>query len=140
MPSLRSFILFALTACIAACKTSDLQTSNDDGVNAVQFQDLVVPDGMTLYERFHESHSREEANWRFAHYIYTGQPKIDEVAGHLLLRMPQHSWTMVSDERPDESTRRLKFSRGRYTADYCITRQHGVTEMVIDYTTKIESS
>lgn len=139
MPSLRHFLLCALTACIAACKSTEVELSNDHGVTAVQFQDLVVPDGMKMLDRYHESHSREEAGWRYGHYVYSGQPKLDDVAGHLLLRMPQHSWVVASDERPDDSTRRLRFTRGRYVAEYTITREHGSTVMVIDYKTQIES-
>ena len=134
----RPFLLLSILLASPACKTAEQEAAVDHGVSAVQFQDLVVPDGMKLVDRYHESHSREEAGWRFGHYVYTGPPQVDDACSHLLLRMPQHSWRVVGDDHPDAATRKLTFARGRYVADYTIHRQDGLTEMVIDYRTEIE--
>src|SRR5258706_279147 len=83
---------------------------------------------MNLLDRYHESHSREEAGWRFGHYEYSGPTQVDEASAHLRLRMPQHSWRLVADEHPDPATCKLSFSRGRYLADYTIRRLEGLTE------------
>lgn len=122
---------------LAACRSPDAKES-ETGVAAVQFADMVVPDGLLLRDRYHESYSREEAGWRFGHFVYTGQPRVDEACAHLLLRMPQHLWKLEADEQPDETSRKLRFSRGRYVADYLLSRQDGLTQMVVEYRTEIE--
>jgi hypothetical protein len=132
-------IRLALLGLFAACATPDGSPGDDFGVTAVQFQDIVVPDGMTLLNRRNESHSREEPGWRYGHFEYTGQPRVDDACAHVLLRMPQHSWRLVADEQPDEATRRLQFVRGRYVAEYTLERRQGLTRMVIDYRTDIEA-
>ena len=58
---------------------------------------------------------------------------------HLLLRMPQHLWKLAADETPADGSRKLRFERGRYVANYTLQRIDGVTHMVIDYDTNIES-
>ena len=138
IPSCASVALLGLLV-LGACATSEGENSGDRGVSAVQFQDVVVPDGMALVDRFHESHSREESGWRFGHFEYVGQPRIEDACSHLLLRMPQHSWRLAADETPDEQTRRLRFERGRYVANYTLQRLDGVTHMVIDYRTEVAS-
>jgi hypothetical protein len=127
-----------LAGVMVACASQDGTSAEDHGVSAVQFQDVVVPSGMNIHDRNHESHSREESGWRFGHFVYTGQTRVEEACSHLLLRMPQHSWRLVSDEQADPVTRRLRFVRGRYVAEYVLKRQDGITEMVIDYRTQIE--
>lgn len=124
---------------LGSCAATGDGKDGDRGVSVVQFQDVVVPDGMTLVDRFYESHSREEAGWRFGHFVYVGQPQLQDACAHLLQRMPQHLWRLASDETPEEATRKLRFERGRYVADYTLQRVDGVTHMVIDYRTQIES-
>lgn len=121
---------------LGACATSE---SVDHGVSSVQFQDVAVPDGMKLVDRFHESHSREVAGWRYGHFEYVGQAQLQDACSHVLQRMPQHMWQLALDESPDASVRRLRFERGRYVADYTLQRVDGVTHMKIDYTTQIEN-
>jgi hypothetical protein len=127
-----------LCGIMVACASQDGAMVEDLGVSAVQFQDYVVPEGMNIHDRNHESYSREEAGWRFGHFVYTGQTRVDDACSHLLLRMPQHSWRLVTDEQVDPTTRKLRFARGRYVVDYVLKRQDGATEMVIDYKTQIE--
>lgn len=129
-----ALLALSLSFVLAACKSTG-ETTGDLGVTAVQFQDVVVPTGMKLVNRYNESYSREEQGWRSGHFVYSGQPRIEEACGHVLARMPQHSWSLVSDQTPDDSSRVLKFTRGRYSAVYTLARQDGVTSMVVDYTT-----
>ena len=109
----------------------------DYGVSAVQFQDVVVPNGMALIDKHYESHSREEAGWRYGHYEYKGTAPVSEACSYLLQRMPQHNWQLVGDDQPTENARKLRFQRGRYVADYLVERAEGATRMVIDYRTEI---
>jgi hypothetical protein len=132
-------LLLSCFSVLVACSSPELANTTDQGVNAIQFQDVAVPAGMRLHDNYHESHSREEAGWRYGHFLYTGQPRVQEACEHVLQRMPQHAWTLVSDAAPDDHTRNLKFTRGRYTVEYAVTRQDGVTQLVVDYRTEIPS-
>jgi len=105
------------------------------GVNATQFQDMVVPAGLRLRDRIHESYSRQEAGWRMGHFVYVGSTGIDEAMGYVRQRMPQHSWTMVDDEQTADQVARLRFERGIYSAEYTFQRQDGSTQMVVVYST-----
>lgn len=106
-----------------------------NGVDAVQFQDVVVPDGLRLRDRAHESYSREEAGWRHGHFEYVGQTDVQAAADYVRARMPQHNWSKVQDTVEAEAGVRLRFERGIYRADYAFTRGEGSTIMVVDYTT-----
>jgi hypothetical protein len=134
----RSFAIVAVLL-VGACASS-ASGSGDYGVSAVQFQDFVVPDGMSLVDRYHESYSGEAAGWRFGHFEYVGQTQLQDACSHLLQRMPQHMWRLASDESPDESQRAMKFERGRFCADYKLERKDGVTYMVVDYRTQVGSA
>lgn len=136
--------LGVLSACVlvflGGCESTDPSAASaDDGVVAVQFQDVVVPDGMLIHDKFSESYSREEQGWRSGHFVYSGDLTIEEACTHVLHRMPQHAWSLVTDDKNVENARRLKFARGRSTVEYALERQDGVTHMVIDYKTQIPS-
>lgn len=105
------------------------------GVNATQFQDMVVPTGLRLRDRGHESYSRQEAGWRMGHFVYEGPTGIDEAMGYVRQSMPRHSWVMVADEKNAEQVTRLRFERGIYSADYTFQRRDGSTQMVVVYQT-----
>lgn len=140
MPRMRGSITFSVLLVLCACKTPVAGPgSQGDGVSAIQFQDMAVPEGLTLRDDNHQSYSSEESGWRQGHFEYSGQARLEDACGHVLQRMPQHSWVRVADEQPDESTRILKFTRGRYTAEYNLRRQDGITYMVIDYRTDIQT-
>lgn len=133
---LLTLLVLGTGLALAGCKSNPAQPgATDDGVTAVQFQDIVVPSGMKLQDNRHESHSIEATGWRMGHFVYEGMPKIEEACSHILQRMPQHAWKLVADEQPDPTTRKLRFSRGRYEAAYTLRRQDGVTFLEIDYKT-----
>jgi hypothetical protein len=121
-----------MTLALVACGASD--PARTYGVSAVQFQDVVVPDGLRLVDDAHRSYSREESSWRQAHFEYIGQVDLSLSASYVRERMPQHSWAKVKDESGETSTH-LLFERGIYLADYTFTRAEGATIMVVDYTT-----
>src|SRR5712691_8766055 len=127
--------LLLLCACKYSGSTAVVPTAPEqgDGVSAIQFQDIVVPDGLKLRDSYHESYSIEETGWRLGHFVYSGLPHLEESSAHVISRMPQHSWSLLADEKTDESTRKLRFARGRYFADYSFRRQDGITQLVIDY-------
>ena len=105
-------------------------------VDSKQFQDYVVPSGFRLKDRQHESYSREIASWRHGHYVYSGRPDVASAAAYVEANMGRHSWSLVaSDDDGDETTKRLQFERGIYSADYTFERADGFTKMVVDYTT-----
>lgn len=128
--------VFAATGLLllaGACETGANRASY--GVNATQFQDMVVPAGMRLRDRVHESYSRQEADWRMGHFVYVGQTAVDEAMGYVRQRMPQHSWNMVRDEMGADQVAKLTFERGIYSADYTFERRDGATQMVVVYST-----
>jgi hypothetical protein len=106
-----------------------------DGVTAVQFQDVVVPNGMRLKVDNHESYSREELGYRIGRFEYVGSTDLEVAANYVRERMPQHSWSKSKDEAVADAGLRIRFERGDYRADYTFTRSDGVTVMVVDYTT-----
>jgi hypothetical protein len=130
-----SLTLFGL----AGCQTADANHNGDLGVSSVQFQDIAIPAGLKLVERFHESHSREVAGWRFGHYEYVGQTTMPEACAHVLERMPQHDWKVVVDDASQANARHLQFKRGAYVVDYRLDRIDGQTQLVVEYDTQFES-
>lgn len=135
-------IALSIVAALAACSSAPEETPPTGGglgVAAIQFQDVVVPQGLTMNERFNESHSIEEAGYRHGRFEYSGQTRVEDACAHLLQRMPQHAWTLTSDEQVDKATRKLRFVRGRYTADYTLVRKDGITTMVVDYRTEADA-
>ena len=104
-------------------------------VTATQFQDVVVPAGLRLIDDSHQSHSVEAAGWRMGHFIYAGPLQRDEAISYVRQRMPQHSWELVADEVVDETTTRLRFVRGHYSAEYKFVRMDGRVQMVVDFQT-----
>jgi hypothetical protein len=133
-PTFAACVLGLIVAALfGACQSAD--PSGEHGVSAVQFQDVVVPSGMQLRDEAHESHSRDDAGHRQAHYVYTGPTRVEDAIAYVRQRMPQHDWTMVSEDKSEDDGVRLRFERGIYRADYSFTRSEGATVMVVDYST-----
>lgn len=128
----RAFYLFCILA-FSACETAEQEHSY--GVTAGQFQDVVVPTGFQLRDKANESYSREEAGWRQAHLVYFGPAGLDEATNYVLQRMPQHSWVFVAEEPTEDAGRRVRFTRGSYSASYTFERREGATQIVVDYAT-----
>lgn len=105
------------------------------GVSAIQFSDVVVPDGMRLRQGEDESYTLEVGKWRSGHLVYGGTAQLTAVSSYVLERMPQHAWELTADEAPDEQNRRLRFERGDYVAEYNIRRRENLTTMIVEYTT-----
>jgi hypothetical protein len=123
-----------LTVALAACATDA-----SGGVTAVQFQDVVVPNGMRLKNEGQASYSTEAATYRKGRFEYVGSTDLEAAASYVRERMPQHSWTKLRDEAAAEAGLHILFERGIYRADYTFTRSDGVTVMVVDYTTNYTS-
>jgi hypothetical protein len=136
--AIRGLQILALGLALAACESNEIQHNGDLGITVVQFADAPVPEGLKLVERFYESHSREEAGWRYGHFEYVGQTQIKEACDYLLQRMPNHNWQLTADSASEPNVRQLQFKRGAYVVDYRLERIHGETHMVVDYDTKIE--
>ncbi|MEM7199896.1 MAG: hypothetical protein AAF628_06500 [Planctomycetota bacterium] len=117
-------ILVALPACTAPGKTTD------DGVSAVQFQDIPVPEGLTLRERFHASDSRVAGDYRYANFTYGGTLPVAEVGTYLLERMPQHSWRLEDDHQRSDGTRTLSFRRGDEVVNCSLSRRSDATTVM----------
>ena len=132
---LASFAILA--ASLASCKSSG--TPSNGGVSAIQFQDVVVPSGMTLQDTYHESWSLEEAGYRSGHFVYRGSPRVEDASAYVLDRMPQHAWKLTADETKDKA-RVLRFARGVYEAEYSLQRVEGVTQMTVEYRTGLATS
>jgi|688.fasta_scaffold24734_7 hypothetical protein len=124
----------ALFACLLGLGACAVEPDDSTTVQAVQFQDVVVPSGLKIRDGQHQSYSREEAGWRHARYEYAGQMEVATAANYVRERMPQHGWAKAQDEAGAEATK-LRFDRGFYRAEYTFTRSEGATVMVVDYTT-----
>lgn len=126
--------VLASVALFGAC--SSPLPRGEDGVNALQFQDVVVPDGLRLVDDAHQSHSSEAGSYRQGRFLYMGQVRPTDAAAYVRQRMPLHNWELVADEAKDASTTRLQYRRGYYCAEYTFTLTEGRTQMVVDYTTE----
>jgi len=111
----------------------------EDGVTAVQFQDMVVPAGLRLIDDSHQSHSIEAASWRHGRFVYSGTVRLADAADYVRERMPQHNWTLVEDAvsggQPDSVTTTLRYQRGYYATEYTFSRAEGRTHLVVRYET-----
>jgi hypothetical protein len=105
-------------------------------VSAIQFADVVVPDGMNLRDRHEESFAIEVGSWRLGHLEYGGTAAVNAVTGYVLQRMPLHAWELTADEAPNGQRRSLRFTRGQYIAQYTIERRENLTLMIVDYSTE----
>lgn len=132
-------LAIVISAILPSCKSSATPPKGS-GVSAIQFQDIVVPTGMILQDIYHESHSVEEAGWRYGHYVYRGSPRVEEASAYVLKRMPDHAWSLTADEQKDKLTRVLRFARGLYQAEYNIQQIEGITQMVVDYRTVLATA
>ena len=113
----------------------------DDGVGAIQFDDIPVPDGMTLKEHNHKSDSAVIGEFRYANFVYSGTIPVPEVGAYLRDRMPQHRWHLTRDEVKSSGAEYLRFRRGKYVAD-CILVQdeeiEAITYMKVAVRTSLE--
>lgn len=126
-------ILLAISALFSSCRGTG---AYDDGVSAIQFSDVVVPDGMTLRNNANQSWSQEATGWRRAHYEYHGRNPIPEVCTYVKERMAQHAW-ILAEEEIARGQARLLFRRGKFTAEYQVHREQSATNMVVEYRTEV---
>ena len=104
------------------CRTNaEAAQHTDDGVSAIQFKDIAIPDGMVLRERNHQSDSLELGEYRYANMVYAGAVPIPEVSSYLRERLAQHSWNLTS-ESAEGGAEKLTFERGKYVLDCALRR------------------
>lgn len=130
----RAAVAAAALLALSALGACALEPDEATTVQAVQFQDVVVPSGLKIREAAHQSWSREEAGFRHGRFEYYGQNDVAAAADYVRARMPQHNWTKVEDTT-SESGVKIRFERDVYRADYSFSRSEGATTMVVDYTT-----
>ncbi|MBM3972965.1 MAG: hypothetical protein FJ301_02550 [Planctomycetes bacterium] len=123
---------FLALVALGACA---LEPDENASVQAVQFQDVVVPSGLQIRESTHQSWSREDAGFRQGHLEYYGQNDVTVAADYVRQRMPQHNWSKVTDGLAENGDLKIRFERDIYRADYTFSRSDGATKMVVDYTT-----
>ncbi len=115
---------------LPACQTDpSLNRDYNDGVSAIQPNDLPVPFGMKLQDRLHKSFSRESGTYRQGDFFYAGEMPVAQVATYLLERMPQHNYELKSKESLGKNHEVLVFKRGRYTTTCIIDRQEMRTQL-----------
>ncbi len=131
----RGMLLLGLLGLVSLTGCESTIPPGGYGVNAIQFSDVVVPDGMSLRQGEDESYTLEVGSWRSGHLVYGGTAQVTAVSSYVLERMPQHAWELTADEEPDEQSRRLRFERGDYVAEYNIRRRENLTTMIVEYTT-----
>lgn len=139
MPRMIGSTLLAAFVCGSACV--ETVARGEDGVQAVQFKDMVVPAGLRLLDDSHQSHSVETSGWRQGRFVYSGLVQPAEAASYVRERMPLHNWELVKDETTavEPVTTTMRFLRGYYVAEYRFTRVDGRTQLVVDYDTDYTS-
>lgn len=113
----------------------------DDGVGAIQFDDIPVPDGMSLKEHNHVSDSVVVGEFRYANFEYTGTIPVPQVGAYLRDRMPQHRWHLTRDEATPSGAEYLSFRRGKYVADCSLVKDdeiEAITHMKVTVRTTHE--
>jgi hypothetical protein len=133
LPLAQSALIAASLLLTAGCETRD--PSRAHGVSAEQFKDVVVPAGLKLREGGHESYSRDDAGWRQAHFVYSGQTPVEDAISYVRQRMPQHSWSLAGESALETGGTKLRFERDIYSTEYTFSRTDGATLMVVDYST-----
>ena len=130
-------ILTLLCACESAVEAA---RPTDDGVSANQFDDIPVPDGLTLRERLHASDSVVVGDWRYGNFEYTGSVPVAEVAAYMRERMPQHAWELVAEEVDPQGRTILKFRRGKYEAECTLgrTEEKTSTKLIVKVRTTLD--
>ena len=131
-PTRLAIATIAALAVLAACQGLP---RGQEGVTSVQFQDVVVPDGLHIVDSAYQSHSIEAASSRFGRYVYSGAVRAEDAASYVRERLPLHNWTLVHEDTKNSDQTKLRFERGYYVQEYLFTRRDGRTEMVVDYTT-----
>lgn len=135
--TLGAAVLAALA--LASCQAPRAGGAPESGVTALQFQDIPVPDGMTLRESPRYSHSREVGEYRYGDFVYVGLVPIADVSAYLQERMPQHSWQLMDHQSDEKGNEKLVFRRGHYTAECSLTRtEQKTTRMDIDVRTRLQ--
>ncbi|HET6204050.1 MAG TPA: hypothetical protein VFI25_14765 [Planctomycetota bacterium] len=76
-----------------------------------QFDDVPVPEGLTLRTDSLESYSYQCGAFRQARLIYHGSADPARVAAYLRERLPLHGWSATA-EAIGKGTRHLEFSKG----------------------------
>ena len=130
----------ALSLAFLGCSpTRETARATDDGVAAIQFSDIPVPDGLVLQERHHRSDSLENGSYRYANFLYEGTTPVARVGDYMRERMPHHAW-VLRDQRSDPAGdgETLKFERGRYVAECTISRRDALTTMAVEVRSRIE--
>ncbi|MCA8951396.1 MAG: hypothetical protein KDE27_17950 [Planctomycetes bacterium] len=125
-------VAIAIAAMTGGCSG---MPHGQDGVTAVQFPDMVVPAGLHLVDRAHESHSLEAASWRQGRFVYSGNVRAEDAAAYVRQQMPRHNWELVLDDAVDPNAAKLRYVRGYYAAEYSFSRVEGRTQLVVDYGT-----
>lgn len=127
-----SILATALLLAGCAHNASPFAQAWDDGVSAVQPEDIAVPKGMKLLEENHISHVRESGSYRYADLTYEGGTPVNQVATYLLASMPLRNYHLEAKATPGTGQEHLTFRRGPYVLDCSIERleQPPVTRLV----------
>jgi len=126
-------ILGVAALLLGSCQTpAERAKTSDDGVSAIQFEDIPVPDGLRLQERAHSSDSLELGEYRYANFSYVGGVPVAEVSSYLRDRMPQHKWTLLAEETDPDGNDTLSFRRGKYTAECRLQHEESSARTTLD--------
>ncbi|MCB9888121.1 MAG: hypothetical protein H6836_01005 [Planctomycetes bacterium] len=113
-------------------------TYPSDGLQAVQPLDIPVPARMSLVTHEHQSHTLEVGEgYRYADLVYEGLVPVPQIASYLTDRMQQHSYRLVSDDKPGQDHQVLVFQRGRFRSECQIRKQEYRTRLEIRVRTNL---
>ncbi len=130
--STKCFCVIGL-ALLFGCAAS----GGSSATTSLQFDDMAVPDGMTLLAN--PSHSYTRGEYRNGDFEYYGGVPVPEAVSYTRDRMKLDSWSLVSDdpvaaEKPVNGIE-LVFSKIPYTTTYKIWKDESVTRMTVQYRT-----
>lgn len=129
---------WALLAALALAPACETPAAPDDGVSAIQFADIPIPDGLKLHEHNHVSDAVVVGSFRHANFTYSGTIPVAEVSAYLRDRMPHHRWHLIDEETDTSGGENLRFRRGKYVAECRLAKVESITEMNVSVRTTYE--
>ena len=135
-------VLLGITTGCAAPGSSDSDLGSPDSVHftKTQFEDIPVPYGYQMMERFNDSLAYERENMRIGRTKYRGRREsLDEVKAFYREHMSEyHGWTF-EQENEEENVQVLSFGKSPYACDIKIYQKENYNYIEVRMDTIHES-
>ncbi len=126
----------ASLALLFGCANNNGNRASGPGsVSSLQFDDMAVPDGMTLLTDIAKSHSYSSGEYRKGDFEYYGGVSVVDAVSYTCDRMKLDRWSLRSEKAETLDIAELIFSKTPYTTTYKIWKDGSVTRMTVQYRT-----